>query len=118
MTVTGIGGLFVRSADPAARAAWYEEHLGVGPGADGTWHQEAGGTVFAPFPADSDYFAPDQPLMLNLRVRDLDTLVARLEAAGVAVERRAEWDAGGFGRFARIQDPEGLPVELWEPAED
>jgi predicted enzyme related to lactoylglutathione lyase len=27
-----------------------------------------------------------------------------------------DWDAPGVGRFARIHDPEGNPIELWEPA--
>lgn len=71
-------------------------------------------TVFAPFPADSDYFPADQPFMLNLRVTELDALVAKLEAAGTAVERRPEWETE-YGRFVRIHDPEGLPIELWEP---
>ncbi|MGO4593823.1 VOC family protein [Leifsonia sp. 2TAF2] len=115
MGVTGIGGVFLRSRDPEARAAWYREHLGIDAGSNAVWHQEAGMTVFAPFPADSDYFAADQPLMLNLRVTELDDLVASLEAAGIAVERRPEWD-GEYGRFARIHDPEGLPLELWESA--
>ena len=30
---------------------------------------------------------------------------------------KAEWDATPeIGRFARIHDPEGNPIELWEPA--
>src|SRR3954454_6804612 len=115
VAVTGIGGIFFRSRDPKARATWYREHLGVEAGHDGIWQQDAGMTVFAPFPADSDYFAADQPFMLNLRVTELDDLVASLEAAGIAVERRPEWD-GEYGRFARIHDPEGLPLELWESA--
>lgn len=116
MGVTGIGGVFFRSVDPEARAAWYRDHLGIEAGADRVWSQEAGTTVFAPFPAESDYFAENQSFMLDLRVTDLDELVARLESEGIAVERRPEWDTGGFGRFARIHDPEGLPIELWEPA--
>ena len=32
--VTGIGGVFFRSRDPAALVAWYAEHLGV-PVTDG-----------------------------------------------------------------------------------
>ena len=116
MHVTGIGGLFFRSRDPQARAAWYAEHLGVGPAGDGwSWQQQAGPTVFMPFKADTDYFPADQPWMLNLRVRDLDGLLASLRAAGIAVETRAEWDSPETGRFARLHDPEGLPVELWEP---
>ncbi|ROR93179.1 hypothetical protein EDD28_2587 [Salana multivorans] len=116
MTVTGIGGLFFRSRDPEARAAWYREHLGIDAGHDAIWRQEAGMTVLAPFPAETDYFPADQAFMLNLRVRGLAELVERLESAGVSVEQRPEWDTE-YGRFARIHDPEGLPLELWEPAD-
>ena len=35
--------------------------------------------------------------------------------AGIEVERRAEWDHPSVGRFARIDDLEGNPIELWEP---
>ncbi len=38
-----------------------------------------------------------------------------LEARGVAVEQREEWNDPDIGRFARIHDPEGNPIELWEP---
>jgi glyoxylase I family protein len=113
MAVTGLGGLFFRSKDPDARAAWYRAHLGIDAGHDQIWQQEAGMTVFAPFAADSDYFAADQPFMLNLRVTELDAMVAKLEAAGIAVESKPEWDMD-FGRFVRLHDPEGLPIELWE----
>ena len=114
--VLGIGGIFFRSRDPEARAKWYADHLGVPSG--GPWTQAEGISVFAPFPADTDYWNADQPFMLNLRVQDLDGLCAQLERDGIAVERRPEeWDTPEIGRFARIIDPEGLPVELWEPAE-
>lgn len=96
------------------RAAWYREHLGIEAGHDGIWEQQAGMTVFAPFPSNTDYFAADQSFMLNLRVTELDALAAKLEAADIAVERRPEWDTD-YGCFARIHDPEGLPIELWEP---
>ena len=65
---TGIGGVFFRSRDTAALAAWYEEHLGV----NSRWMQEAGMTVFAPFEAKSDYFPADKQWMINFRVDDLD----------------------------------------------
>ena len=45
---------------------------------------------------------------------DIDGLAQRLVAAGIEVERRGEWETE-YGRFARIHDPEGLPIELWEP---
>lgn len=114
MGVTGIGGLFFRSTDPEARAAWYREHLGIDAGSDRVWVQEAGPTVFAPFPRDSDYFPAEHGFMLNLRVVGLEDLCAGLEAAGVPVERRDEWTATEYGSFARIADPDGLAIELWE----
>ncbi len=113
--VTGIGGLFFRAADPQALLDWYRDIVGIDL-ADGVWQQEAGPTVFAPFPADSDYWPDrDQQFMLNLRVEGLDRMIWDLRSVGVAVETRPEWDSE-IGRFARIHDPEGNPVELWEPA--
>ena len=52
--------------------------------------------------------------MLNFRVRDLDAMVAQLRAAKVDVEVNAE-TYPGIGRFARLTDPEGNPIELWQP---
>jgi predicted enzyme related to lactoylglutathione lyase len=121
--VLGIGGLFFRARDPDALGAWYRTHLGVGAGCSATsdepnewvWKTQGGDTVFAPFKHDTDYFAADKAFMVNFRVSGLDALVARLEAAGIAAERRAEWDDPSVGRFARIHDPEGNAIELWEP---
>ncbi len=129
MGVTGIGGFFFRARDPDALAAWYKTHLDVGAGCDGTggdgnggdpysWATAAGPTVFQPFKADTDYFAADKAFMLNLRVDGLDDLLARLRAAGIAVETRAEWNSPEAGRFARVHDPEGNAVELWEGPAD
>ena len=112
--VAGIGGLFYRARDPEALRDWYGEHLGVTHPPD-IWFQQAGPTVCAPFAHDTDYFGPrDRQWMINFRVADLDAMIAQLEAAGIAVDRRAEWDSE-VGRFARIHDPEGNPIELWEP---
>ncbi|SMR83304.1 Catechol 2,3-dioxygenase [Aliiroseovarius halocynthiae] len=116
--VDGIGGLFFRAHDPAGLAAWYEQHLGINPvptSAEGTpWTQNAGATVFAPFPADTEYFgASDQAFMINFRVSDLDAMIVQLKGQGVQIASREDMD--GVGRFARIHDPEGNPIELWEP---
>ncbi len=119
MAVTGIGGLFFRARDPGSLTAWYLEHLGVGAdmaAGQYVWEQAAGPTVFAPFKRDTDYFAEDKQWMLNLRVEGLDELLGRLRAAGIEVTTKAEWDSPEVGRFARIHDPEGNPIELWEPA--
>ena len=114
--VTGIGGLFFRASDTAALTDWYSRHLGLGGGSEAVWEQEAGPTVFAPFKEESDYFARDRRWMLNLRVRDMDAMVSQLRAAGIEVETRPDWDDVAYGRFARVHDPEGNPIELWEPA--
>jgi glyoxylase I family protein len=115
--VTGIGGFFFRAKDSKALADWYATHLGIGAPPYGLWDQEAGQTVFAPFSAQTDYFGRDtQQWMLNLRVADLDAMIAQLQAAGIAVETREDWDSPETGRFARIHDPEGNPLELWQPA--
>lgn len=114
--VTGIGGIFFRASDPQALNDWYQRHLGITQPDTTVWMQEAGPTVFSPFRADSDYFPADKQWMLNLRVDDLSGLIARLRAEGIAVETRAEWDGdGSYGWFARIHDPEGTPIELWQP---
>jgi predicted enzyme related to lactoylglutathione lyase len=118
MPVTGIGGLFFRAKDSDALAAWYLQHLGVGadiPAGQYVWEQSAGPTVFAPFKADSDYFPKDKQWMLNLRVDGLDDLLAKLRSAGIEIVTNAEWNTPETGRFARIHDPEGNAVELWEP---
>lgn len=111
--VTGIGGVFFCSIDLGAMALWYWTNLGVVAGFS-PWAQQAEPTVFAPFAADSDIFGADQQVMLNLRVDDLDGLVANLRDAGITVETRPEWD-GAHGEFARIHDPEGRAIELWQP---
>jgi glyoxylase I family protein len=116
--VDGIGGFFFRARDPKALARWYHEQLGVDltPGEydQPSWQQAAGTTVFEPFAADTTYFgAPDRMWMLNFRVRDLAAMVVQLEAAGVAVERDPVEYPNGL--FARLEDPEGNPIQLWEP---
>ena len=119
--VLGIGGLFMRSPDPEALTAWYKEVLGIGAGvaAEGeasewSWRVQAGDLVFQPFSYDNDYFARDRPFMLNFRVVGIADLIARLEARGIAVEQRDEWNHPEVGRFARLHDPDGTPIELWE----
>lgn len=124
MPVLGIGGLFFRARDPAVLTQWYRDHLGIGAGCgsdeagqsqEWCWTAQGGPVVFAPFPDTSDYFAADKAYMLNLRVSDLDGLLGALRAAGIDVITRPEWDDPQTGRFARIHDPEGNAIELWEP---
>ena len=117
--VIGIGGVFFRARDPSALSAWYWEHLGVNvvPTDYGAtpWQQEAGPTVISPFAQDSDYFRdPQKNWAINFRVRNLERFVSQLRSAGISVEV----DATPYpnGNFARLADPEGNPIELWQPA--
>lgn len=98
--------------------AWYERHLGVSKVAESydedSWWQDEGPTEFAPFRHDTEYFGrPEQGWMINFRVRDLDAMVDQLQAAGIDVEVDPERYPNG--RFARLYDPEGNPIQLWEP---
>ncbi len=124
MPVLGIGGLFFRAKDPDALSSWYREHLGIGAGCVATpgatpdqwsWQTEGGPLVFAPFKHDTDYFAADKQFMLNLRVSDLDSLLDQLNAAGIDIITKPEWNDPSTGSFARLHDPEGNAIELWEP---
>lgn len=114
--VLGIGGYFLRAADPAALSSWYRECLGLDVDEHGLWQQDVGPTVFATFAADTDYFgARDQQVMINFRVRDLDAMLAQLRAQGADVAPETQ-DMDGVGRFGWVTDPEGHRIELWQPA--
>jgi predicted enzyme related to lactoylglutathione lyase len=115
-TVQGIGGVFFRTGDPDALRSWYAEHLGIEMEDYGTTFtaREGDQTVWAPFPADTDYFGDHtQQLMVNFRVRNLDAMLAQLRAAGVAVDDRVEEHE--YGRFGWATDPAGHRFELWQP---
>jgi predicted enzyme related to lactoylglutathione lyase len=117
--VAGIGGFFFRAKDPKALALWYQQHLGILtiPTSDGetAWQQEAGSTAFTPFPETSKYFGdPQKVWMLNFRVHDLAKMAAQLQGAGIEV--KVDPESYPYGRFARLHDPEGNPIELWQPA--
>lgn len=114
--VLGIGGYFLRAADPGALSAWYRDCLGLDADEHGLWRQEAGATVFATFESETDYFGSRaQQTMLNFRVRDLDAMLAQLRAKGADVAQETQ-DMEGVGRFGWVTDPEGNRVELWQPA--
>ncbi len=113
--VLGIGGHFLRAQDPAALGAWYREALGLDADEHGQWAQNPGPTVFAAFPADTDYFgSPAQQVMLNFRVRDLDAMLDQVRALGAEVSGEPQ-EMEGVGRFGWVTDPEGNRVELWQP---
>jgi predicted enzyme related to lactoylglutathione lyase len=124
--VTGIGGIFFKAIDPEKLGAWYRKHLGLEveeyggvtfrEGESPVGPKRQAYTVWSPFAADSDYFAPSQkPFMINFRVTDLDALLTQLRRDGVTVDERTE--KSEFGYFGWAMDPEGNRIELWEPPE-
>ena len=118
--VTGLGGIFYKVSDIAATRTWYQEMLGIGGeyGAMFAFKDDApdGFALLTPFAADSDKFAPSSlPFMINLRVDDLDAMVADLEGKGVAILDRQSDD---YGKFAWVMDPDGVKIELYQQAGD
>ena len=122
--VTGIGGIFFKSPDPAALGAWYRTHLGVDVqswgGAEFPWQEDTDParprcTVWSPFKDDTTYFAPSSArFMVNFRVDDLDRMRAQLKALGDQVDDKVE--ESEQGRFGWVMDPDGTRIELWQPA--
>ncbi|MBL8631193.1 MAG: VOC family protein [Rhodospirillaceae bacterium] len=122
--VSGIGGVFFKSANPQVTAAWYQKHLGVPLEsyddhfmARFLWKDANNApayTVWSPFKKDTTYFAPGtSEFMVNYVVRDLDGLLKQLADDGIALEGKPQSDE--FGKFAWIMDPEGRKIELWQP---
>jgi predicted enzyme related to lactoylglutathione lyase len=121
--VTGIGGVFFKSAgDSAALAAWYRKHLGL-PLEDfggailrwpGDTAEDRGLTVWHVAANDSKWFSPStSSFMINYRVDDLGELLEQLRAWDVAIIQGPESHENG--KFAWIMDPDGNKIELWEP---
>jgi catechol 2,3-dioxygenase-like lactoylglutathione lyase family enzyme len=116
--VTGLGGIFYKVTDVEATKAWYQDVLGIGgdggsmfPFAD---ERADGFALLSPFGAHSDYFGPsDKPFMINLRVDDLDGILAGLRHKGVDILGTQDEE---YGRFAWILDCDGIKVELYQQA--
>lgn len=120
--VTGIGGVFFKSDDPAKLMQWYRKHLGIEAEPYGGWSfqwrekrrpQRIGYTVWSPFERGTNYFDPsEQPYMFNFRVADLKALLTQLRREGVHVID--EIQEFSYGKFGWIIDPEGRKIELWQ----
>ena len=114
--VTGLGGVFHVVKDPEATRRWYRDNLGL----DGTygpllrWSEERGEQPYSLLShfTDGKYLAPSQrDFMINLRVDDLDGMVAQLKDKGIEILGEAD---EGYGKFAWIMDCDGVKLELWQ----
>jgi predicted enzyme related to lactoylglutathione lyase len=122
--VTGIGGVFFKSKDPAAVRQWYATHLGFQIDEWGTnfeWRQaddgkKKGFTQWGPFRQDAKKIGPAKDFMMNYRVENLEWLLGQLKKEGVTV--LGEIQVEDYGKFATILDLEGNRVELWEPYDE
>ena len=121
--VTGIGGIFIKSANTQRMRDWYQKHLGIDiqqwGGAAFAWKgaenpEGVGTTVWNVFEASSSYFDPSKAnFMVNYRVANLKRVLKELRAEGVAVADKVE--ESEYGKFSWIMDPEGNRLELWQP---
>jgi predicted enzyme related to lactoylglutathione lyase len=121
--VTGIGGVFIKSAGKGSDlAAWYEKNLGLSLESWGgsilKWPddtaEDGGLTVWSAADSDTKWFSPSESsFMINYRVDDLDALLDHLKENGVEIQKGPESHENG--KFAWIMDPDGNKLELWEP---
>jgi predicted enzyme related to lactoylglutathione lyase len=123
--IIGLGGVFYKATDPEARAEWYEKHLGLhqGDGYNGVEmrfrrpdtpeHQDMSLVAF--FDTETEYLGKaGLPFMLNFVVEDIEGMVEKLRADGCDVDDKMQKES--YGTFAWLTDPEGVRIELWEPA--
>ena len=124
--VTGLGGVFFKTQDPAALKEWYRLHLGINMdpeyGTTFEWRhagdpERKGFTAWSPVAADTKYFEPSgKDFMINYRVADLEKLLEVLKEEGVEIV--GEMQTLEYGKFAHIVDLEGNKIELWEPNDE
>lgn len=123
--VTGIGGIFFFSDNPAETRKWYNQHLGIETNDYGSTFEfrnlhkpeEVNQLQWTPFKKGSDYFAPSKKeFMINYRVQNIEGLVKKLEQQGVTILYSiATYE---YGKFIHILDLDGNKIELWEPADE
>lgn len=123
--VTGLGGIFIKSADPDKLKGWYRDHLGMPCDEYGhlfSWRQadepqKVGYTQFSIFDHKTKYLSPaKKEFMINFRVDDLESMIARLKDKGLAVI--GEIESYEYGKFGWVMDPDGNKIELWEPVDE
>jgi len=122
--VTGIGGIFFRSANPEELKEWYGKNLGMAIDAYGSSFEfrnanrpeEINYLMWSPHAEATEYFDPSKKdFMINYRVQNIEGLVKKLKENGVTVVDEIE--EFEYGKFVHIMDTEGNKIELWEPVD-
>ena len=105
--VKNVHGIRYQVKDVARATAFYTQHLTQillsGPGASGSRSMPNGQSQ-----------EPGGWNRVVLRIADLPGFSAALKSAGVRF--RNEMEVGPGGRQVQIEDPDGNPIELFEPA--
>lgn len=122
--VTGIGGVFFGTPNPAEAREWYGKNLGLAIDEYGSPFEfrnandpdEINYLRWAPAKSGSDYFKPSEnEFMINYRVQNIDGLLRKLQANNVTIlDSIAVYD---YGKFLHIMDHAGNKIELWEPVD-
>lgn len=123
--VTGIGGIFFYSDNPAETKDWYSENLGLDINEWGSSSfesrninkpDEINSLQWTPFKKEDEYFSPSKKdFMINYRVQNIEVFVKKLKENGVTIlDSIATYD---YGKFIHILDTEGNKIELWEPVD-
>ncbi len=121
--VTGIGGIFFYSENPAESNEWYRANLGIEINDWGSSSfesrnidnpDEVNSLQWKLFKNGDEYFSPSQKeFMINYRVQNIEGLVSNLRENGVTILDSIE--TYDYGKFVHIMDNEGNKIELWEP---
>ena len=128
--IDGIGGAFLFSNDTKRLATWYRDCLGIVPeGEDSECNSiyasfeyrdlknpEIKRTIaWAIMPTDQDIKDKPRTGKINYTVKNMEEVLRHLKSKGVAIEKTEEYPS--MGTFAWLKDPDGNPIELWEPSE-
>ena len=124
--ITGFHGVRYQVTDVARSATFYTQHLSftlehqqlpafasVSLGGTDIFLSGPGASGSRPMP-DGQQQQPGGWNRVVLKVSDLPSLIAELKKAGIRF--RNEMETGPGGRQIQIEDPDGNPIELFEPA--
>jgi catechol-2,3-dioxygenase len=128
--INGIGGAFLFSNDTKRLANWYRECLGIDPQGEDTEccsvyalfeyrdleNPEIKRTIaWAIIHTDQDIQDKPRTGKINYTVKNMGEVLSHLKSKGVTIEKTAE---DPYGNFAWLKDPDGNPIELWEPSKE
>lgn len=122
--IKALGGVFLYSENPKVLAKWYTDNLGLHYEYTEDYNayyisfpyrdmdsDKARYTVFSILHNKSRPFVEGKVFTVNLRVADMDALIARLREKRMEVRGPEVHDEG---KFAWLVDLEGNYIELWQ----